>query len=1173
MIDSAKLDAILATMAGKPPRARPDDPRARLDEVIRLASDPVLRARLDAPAVQSASAPAWTPAAGNWDESKHPRKGKGQPGGGQFTSGAGGGPGPSDLTPPHPDSTLQAAIYKTVSQLFGEPDKQKEFLEKASKQYGSKFPGQYANQLLDDLQHAAEKYAAPPVEQKNVVTVAKLADDHDLTDAEKVKILQGWLDDGALEASPAAAGLATKLITKMSIGTDAPNPTKAQLPEPGGFGIKGDLYTIASGEADPQQALNKITDYLVDYDISENGNIAAYAKQLAQALNGDLGGKYGNSGEPAHLLPPADPGAIPLPDAGMMAQETLYKMANADDISLAKKLEWAIEDTKSFSNPASKAYGQKVVAALEQQFKAQQDPKMAGTGPDELLQISNNEAKLEELSEEAHDLGIKLMGKLSDQSLASKDAIQHWTTKDGYQKIQNHLNGIETNAAAGMEAKQLQDAILSQTLEEGVHAWRGVHGPQAMHLQVMMEGDEWTIDGFIPTTLDPKRATHYSKGKDLIHVSVPAGANALYVSHPQLNSWDAERELLLPAGTTLKYKAAKTINLPQYDYTGKKTGGMTEMTLHEMELVPIGHAKQQTPSKAATTEPKTVQYVDNVLGNEGYTEEDKLSILQALVSKGELTSQAEKIAGYEINHLKGAIKQKQAKAESGTVPYPTKGVAWVHQVYDSYVHAIPEKLQLIEEAIKKGDLSPPGLQVANAKLQILKNAVGIAPQTQASEAVGKGSQNTEQYIATIPEQPKYWPGATKTMVEALKQGLQPGGNPYTAAENIKKIAAGQKHPGVATYANKLLHHLGQAHGLTAEQTLQTFGGKAQPKVVDEQPDAPANPAQQEMLNQYKDPGTSVELKIKGLASTWADPDNEKYANKLIKLLKAKEKAKAEVKWPEPETNPQKKMLAYVQQPGLTQDQKIAYLNADWSQEQNKVFAQKLLKTIDPSAVLASKKAEAIAKGKPEPKYMTPRVMRAMELEKTVKTFYDAHESTVTSAVPTMDKSWWYKSGFDAGRQACDDYTGAAYDPINEALRTGETKASTTQLINDIDDMFEHPEARLQQDTLFWRGENFPEDKIKEFEEKLSKGLPCRYMKTGFISTSLVSDRERMASIGYQKNTHFKIIGRKGTSALGVAPIGLSGENETLFRDGQNFEVYNIEREPGGKTLISMVSIV
>ena len=41
--------------------------------------------------------------------------------------------------------------------------------------------------------------------------------------------------------------------------------------------------------------------------------------------------------------------------------------------------------------------------------------------------------------------------------------------------------------------------------------------------------------GFFATTLDPKRATHYAamkNSKDLVHVVVPEGHQALYVSHP-----------------------------------------------------------------------------------------------------------------------------------------------------------------------------------------------------------------------------------------------------------------------------------------------------------------------------------------------------------------------------------------------------------------------------------------------------------------------------------------------------------------------------------------------------------------------------------------------------------------------------------------------------------------
>ena len=80
---------------------------------------------------------------------------------------------------------------------------------------------------------------------------------------------------------------------------------------------------------------------------------------------------------------------------------------------------------------------------------------------------------------------------------------------------------------------------------------------------------------------------------------------------------------------------------------------------------------------------------------------------------------------------------------------------------------------------------------------------------------------------------------------------------------------------------------------------------------------------------------------------------------------------------------------------------------------------------------------------------------------------------------------------------------------------------------------------------------------------------CRYMKEGFISTSIAG---KAAFSG--KNVQFEIVARKGTPALGVAhqsSVG-TGENEILMRHGQAFEIYEIE-EKSGHHVVKMFSLI
>lgn len=213
-----------------------------------------------------------------------------------------------------------------------------------------------------------------------------------------------------------------------------------------------------------------------------------------------------------------------------------------------------------------------------------------GTSPAKLKEIANDPAALNALGDSAHELGQATTGDLKHINSELKKAVQHWVQPDGYKLVQDHLRKQKTSPAAQQEADALQAAILGNPLEQGVHAWRGVHGPLAKQLNAQVPKAIFGSQGFFATTLDPKRATHYAAMKnsqDLMHVEVPEGYQGLYVSHPELNpGHQGERELLLPHSSQFRYLGRETVEMPVYDYSGNKKGETQKFTLHRVRLMP-----------------------------------------------------------------------------------------------------------------------------------------------------------------------------------------------------------------------------------------------------------------------------------------------------------------------------------------------------------------------------------------------------------------------------------------------------------------------------------------------------------------------------------------------------------------------------------------------------------
>lgn len=193
--------------------------------------------------------------------------------------------------------------------------------------------------------------------------------------------------------------------------------------------------------------------------------------------------------------------------------------------------------------------------------------------------------------------------------------------------------------------------------------------------------------------------------------------------------------------------------------------------------------------------------------------------------------------------------------------------------------------------------------------------------------------------------------------------------------------------------------------------------------------------------------------------------------------------------------------------------------------------------------------------------------RAQTFMARAKQFANAHANGTTAVVPSLEPSWWKNV---AGTNAVKSYTGAGSSKINKALRAAHepTAKDYAKYAAHIDDLFEEEGARLTQDVVLRRGETVPADAIDKWRKALQNGVSCRYMKEGFISTSIASQ----AAFG--GNVAFEIIARKGTPALGAYAVSShKSENEVLLRHGQTFEIFKIEDTGGGVTKVHMYSIV
>jgi len=178
-----------------------------------------------------------------------------------------------------------------------------------------------------------------------------------------------------------------------------------------------------------------------------------------------------------------------------------------------------------------------------------------------------------------------LTGDTSHIKKEHMDAIQHWTTPE-YRGINSVMRDLGGSSRSKKDAENLSHAVNGHALPNSTHVYRGIHSPYSDHLNTLSKGDTFHIKGFASTTLDPIRATHFAKGRDILHMTLPEGQKALYVSHPHLNSWETEREMLLPHNSHFKYHGHTDMESPEFNYHGEPTGEKKMYRFHHVEVIP-----------------------------------------------------------------------------------------------------------------------------------------------------------------------------------------------------------------------------------------------------------------------------------------------------------------------------------------------------------------------------------------------------------------------------------------------------------------------------------------------------------------------------------------------------------------------------------------------------------
>lgn len=415
--------------------------------------------------------------------------------------------------------------------------------------------------------------------------------------------------------------------------------------------------------------------------------------------------------------------------------------------------------------------------------------------------------------------------------------------------------------------------------------------------------------------------------------------------------------------------------------------------------------------------------------------------------------------------------------------------------------------------------------------------------------------------ASIADPPNWIGAMGKKVKAAAEQGLAQGHAPHDIAAKIHAAAATHTHPHSSTYANNVLAQLEAVHGLKPGVL-----GKAAPKG---KPSVPPQP-------------------MSGSAPPPPPPPPPQAAKpapppKPAKPVSTPVSEIVDGPEPHPDSKPQQEVyaLAIGPQPNAEKVKLIEAKKADmYKGGFAEKFADEWIKALGgptPPAAPSATAPAAPAAGKAISS-LTPhgavvrgslragkRRDKLLALEKGAIKLASTKAKGSTKVCPSLDQSFWdavppkTKTHF---QQYADGY----YDEMNGALRTGSASGSVAEKLADMDELYEHDAAELTEDVILTRGEDTPQETIDAWIKALNNGIPARYMRTGFTSTSMAT-----TPAFQHKKVWFHMTVRKGQRALGVDTISPHTENEVLLNHGLGFEIYEIS-EHGGKVHVMMTSI-
>ena len=356
--------------------------------------------------------------------------------------------------------------------------------------------------------------------------------------------------------------------------------------------------------------------------------------------------------------------------------------------------------------------------------------------------------------------------------------------------------------------------------------------------------------------------------------------------------------------------------------------------------------------------------------------------------------------------------------------------------------------------------------------------------------------------------------------------------PEKIADKLKQLAASQKAPIVASYANKLLSEIEEEHSLKKGQL-----GKAYPK---------------------SDENNKTEEKIENTKPEKIENTTENLSPKI---------SQEKIPLPHPHSSIQKKIYEDVNSANTLQEQ-IKAVKAIQI-EKGDTYQEKYKKAV--LSALGDKLGETSPENNPN-KIVSKRP-KDIALLQQINEAYDHKKSRDSKKLKEIIPTYSSFSNFTKDQKnALADYTGSSYHSINKALRDPlNATGVAVEHINNIDEAFDNPKAKITEDIITERGQELlastlekSDHAIEQMKKGLKIGIPVTFTPRGFQSTSIKEP--------FDGKIKFKILVKKGTPALFLDKISHhKGEAELLLKHGQPMQVLSYEKI-GGRHVFTMATI-